>query len=161
MACQVAFDLCEGQNQSFLNRVCGYLPKSLEEKASDNDKSASDDSNNNNNNDNNNDNNSNNNDNNNDDNNDNNDNNDKDKAKPAKDIGTPAKSKSELYYGKLKKLKLILTGATSIRLYLHFLFQHNKTDLNILNAIKVCVCVCVCVCTYVCMYVCVYVCMYV
>jgi len=42
-----------------------------------------------------------------------------------------------IYADRLKKLRDILSGTTSIRLYMHFLYQHNQTDLNILQGVKV------------------------
>jgi hypothetical protein len=37
---------------------------------------------------------------------------------------------------RIRKLNAILSGETPINLYLHFLYGHNRTDLNILKQIK-------------------------
>lgn len=114
MAFQVAFDLYENQNQPFLLRVAKALPASEdtpETPAPAADATATDTA----------------------------------SATPTATEGgdkTDEKAEEEeekedlSYEGQLKKLKHVLDGSTPINLYLHFLYGHNKTDLNILNAIK-------------------------
>lgn len=115
MAYQVAFDLHENQNQPFLNRVFRALPGGETPAGTttpaDGTTDAADAT-----------------------------------ATPAAEAmdttetagadAAAADADEDSYAGRLQKLKNILSGAIPVDLYLHFLYTHNKTDLNILTLIK-------------------------
>ncbi|KAK4266486.1 hypothetical protein QN277_027398 [Acacia crassicarpa] len=54
----------------------------------------------------------------------------------ASNVNVPEDPSETLYAERLNKLKGILSGETSIKLTLQFLFSHNKSDLLILKTIK-------------------------
>lgn len=57
-------------------------------------------------------------------------------AEESKDSESNEVTEQTDIQGRLKKLNEILNGSHPINLYLHFLYGHNRTDLNILKQIK-------------------------
>jgi len=103
---QVAFDLFENQNQPFLNRVVAALPVPPIPESVAATPTEAE-------------------------------------AKPdeptAMDTSEDNKEIPEVedcHYSRWLALKKILSGTTPINLYLHFLYEHNNTDLNILKQLK-------------------------
>eukprot|EP00286_Rhodomonas_abbreviata_P028988 CAMPEP_0181315834 /NCGR_PEP_ID=MMETSP1101-20121128/15581_1 /TAXON_ID=46948 /ORGANISM="Rhodomonas abbreviata, Strain Caron Lab Isolate" /LENGTH=911 /DNA_ID=CAMNT_0023423057 /DNA_START=149 /DNA_END=2881 /DNA_ORIENTATION=- len=115
MAYQIAFDLCESDMQHFLQSVRAALPSPMDQKASETDAMAEDmlsaaDAG------------------------------DGDtemkEAAPEEPAAPEATDEEKELASRVKKLRQILSGETSIGINLEFLYRNNKTDMLILNNIK-------------------------